>query len=749
MNWAYLKYVSLIFVVSLLACLWVPIPSLEMDYSKILLDKEGQLLAARIAKDEQWRFPIEEEIPEGLKQAIIYFEDQYFDWHFGFNPVSMIKAAAKNFKAKKVVRGGSTLTMQLMRMYRGNQSRTYDQKLIEIMGALKLELLYSKEEILKMWASSAPFGGNTVGASSAAHRYYNRPLSELSTAEYATLAVLPNAPSSVHMSRNVEKLTAKRNSLLKKLWDNNKISKTDYGLAIQEDIYFLDLDLPTHGLHLLDHLIKKHSEQYIFQSTVDRSVQNMAADILQSYSDLYQHDGIENGAVVIIDCESNELVAYVGNTNNKEDKSVRYVDCANAPRSYGSLLKTFLYARAIDQGALLPHELIKDIPTNINGFTPQNFDKKYRGSVPMDMMISHSLNVPAVRVMNYTGGEEFHHMLREQMNFRFLNPKYDHHGLSLILGGGEASLLELSTAYKGLIQNYLGVDYPYGPVKITDLPIDENTDFSFHIASVHHTIQAMKSVNRPREEQNYLKMLGSEIAWKTGTSYGHKDAWSIGSNGKYVLGIWIGNEDGRGVYNLTGGLKAAPILFKIMRQLESGTNFPNISPIANTLEVCVESGRLKGKLCNETKLQDVPIISHRLRACDHHRIIREQQSSNDTLFALSPTEEYFKDKYYGVNPGLSASKNLSDLSIVYPKNDAIISIPKKLNGEYAQLEMIANKLDKASPLFWFVDDEYLTRTDYPHEVSATLQTGYHTVQINDESGNEEIVNFTVEDPSSN
>jgi len=734
----------ILFIVSLVSIFSVEIPSLELDYSRALYDSDGALLSAQLASDEQWRFPIEGDIPEPLAQSILYFEDEHFYKHPGVNPFAIVKAFHDNYKAGRIVRGGSTITMQVMRMFRGNRSRTYTQKIIEIVGAIKLELLYSKADILKMWASVAPFGGNTMGASTASWRYFDRPLQELSSAEYATLAVLPNAPSSIHLNKNRVQLKAKRNRLLKKLMEKQIIDSLDYSLSIEEDLPRQLYKIPQHAIHLLDYLVKKHPGQHIFHTTINARHQSIFKEILQAQSDIYQFDGINNAAGIIIDVAQNEVLAYVGNTKHKGE--MRYVDCVQAPRSFGSLLKPFLYAQAIDEGYFLPNELIKDIPTNFGGFIPKNFDKKFRGTVGMEEMVSKSLNVPAVRVLNYIGLNSFHSMLTQDLKLSHIHQDADHHGLSLILGGAESTMWDLGNAYKGLLLNHKGTEQPFSALRVLRDEQVVLSDFSFHPVAASQTVEAMCSVNRPKEEQHYAKMNGNKIAWKTGTSYGHRDAWSIGSNGKYLVAVWVGNETGEGVYDLTGGKKAAPILFRTLRHFDEGAGIQEEVHACELIEVCKESGMQKGKWCTHTYYEDTPRISHRLRNCDRHQVLASSGNGQDTLFTLTSSEDYYRSQYTGISTKSKIKSHApiqKGLKIIYPEKDAIIVLPKKLDHEYAELKLEANSLNPDNTLFWFVDSQFVTSTKAPHHLSTELAEGIHDLFVNDLHGNSRELNFEI------
>ena len=738
------------FTMLFLVFILIPIPDSNLDYSTVIYDRSGQILSARIASDEQWRFPIEQDLPENLEQAIIYFEDEYFYYHPGFNPVSLLKAIYINAKSKRVVRGGSTITMQLMRMYYGNRTRTYSQKAMELIASLKLELLYSKKEILKMWATMAPFGGNTVGASTASWRYFSRDLNQLSWAEYALLAVLPNAPAALHMSRNTDRLKVKRDRLLRKLNSKGLIDSTELSLAIQEEIAFQQTDLPQNSLHFLNFLKNKFPEKQTFHTTIDPVLQKILSDILEEYSEVYQFDGIQNAAATIIDIHQNEVLAYIGNTKLKGTQ-MRFVDCVQAPRSYGSLLKPFLYAFALDKGYFLPHECIKDIPSNFNGFIPKNFDRKFRGVIPMDQMVSKSLNVPAVRILNYVGMESFHYLLKKDLRLSFINSNPNYHGLSVILGGAESNIWEMSKIYKGLVRNYHQYPNAYNEIKCLQDENEEDHTFSYHPNAAWHTLNAMQSVNRPEEEQNYSKLGGQSVAWKTGTSYGHRDAWAIGCNDRHVVSVWVGNESGKGVYNLTGAIKAGPILFRIMRHLDAPNDIKENISGSEKVQVCSQSGKLKGPLCTKSKDLYIPFHSHDLRQCAQHDIVRTRTETShedyDTLYFLPPVENYYSIQFNGKDFSLSSSsKSLNvpaSVDIVYPENNAILTVPKKLKNEYSEVQLKANSSDSEVTLFWFLNGEFVQKTQTPHHVHVNLEEGEYALLVNDTEGNKDALEFKV------
>ncbi|MCZ2102670.1 MAG: transglycosylase domain-containing protein, partial [Chitinophagales bacterium] len=516
----------------------LPIPNNKPTFSKQLYSADHELISAIVSSEQQWCFPMDEAIPEHLKTCIVLYEDEYIKYHPGVNPISIIKAFFANKQAKRTVRGASTLAMQVMRMRNNNAKRSWSNKIQETVSALKYSLLNRDQTIIRDWCEIAPFGGNTIGIKAAALRYFNRPLDKLSWAEYALLTVMPNGPSTANLTKNRDKLKQKRDLLLKKLNRKGYLNHADLELYLDEDLPEVLREIPQSAYHLLLFLSKKYPDKNIFHTTIQKSIQENTMELLNREGTFLQIDDINNLAAVVIDVQTNQLVAYHGNIRNRQNK-FSYVDIVQSPRSYGSLLKPLLYASALDRGLFLPYELVADIPTAIGDFQPKNFDKKYRGAVPLSDILLQSLNVPAVRLLNYTGLQYFYDLI-SQLNLAYLNRGADHYGLSIILGGGESSLWDLTRLYKGFAQNYLGFPNPYGAVQTLqeEAKQDSKVNLKFSAFAIDYTVKTMADLTRPREEKSWdLYENNYKIAWKTGTSYGHKDAWAIGFNGKYAVGV--------------------------------------------------------------------------------------------------------------------------------------------------------------------------------------------------------------------
>jgi len=747
-----------------LLALW-PLPNYAPAFSRVLYGDDESLLSATTSSEQQWCFPMDEKIPKNLEACIITYEDEYFRFHPGINPVSIIKSWRTNTKAGKIKRGASTIAMQVMRMKNKSKSRTLKNKIYESISAIKYKMIHKNETILRDWCEIAPFGGNTIGIKAASLRYFGRPISHLSWAEYALLAVMPNGPSSANLSLQREKLKTKRDFLLQKLHVNGFFDASELTLYLGEDLPKETKAIPQFAYHALMFLVSKYPNTYVFKSTINSEIQKNTYDLLANESSFLRQDDIRNLASVVIDIKSNTLVAYHGNAPNHASR-FSYVDVAQAPRSYGSLLKPLLYAQAIETAQYLPKELVADIPTAIGEFQPENFDKMYRGAIPLDEMLIQSLNVPAVRVLNTMGLQSFYDLV-SNLQIAYLDKGVDHYGLSIILGGGESSLWDLSRIYKGIARNYAGLPFPFDQIKvIKDQNIISNKNsFAFSPYTMDHTIRTMADLSRPREEKSWqLYGVENKVAWKTGTSYGHKDAWAMGFSGKYMVGVWVGNEGGEGRFGLTGISKAAPVMFKVFNTLPNNTWFAHLPQYTTgeTISVCKESGKLAGPLCTSTEKTKVHITSYKLQNCSYHQEVSLNKEgkivnsncesiifSKKTYFVLPPyIEYYYKQAHpsYTLLPEYDARCLSSGKSckVVYPLDGLKIFLPKETTDKQNVLIAKAYHRNKDAQLYWFIDDIYIKTTNStPHDCVLKILPGNHILTISDNSGNKDVVHFEI------
>ena len=681
----------------------------NVSYSTVVESAEGELLGARIAADGQWRFPPCDTVPERFATAIIQFEDRHFRYHPGVNPVSLVRAARDNIRSGHVVSGGSTITMQVIRLSR-QRERTIWQKMVEAVLATRLELRCSKRRILALYASHAPFGGNVVGLEAASWRYFGRPASELSWGESATLAVLPNSPSTLHLSRGREELLQKRNRLLKRLLDHKDIPLETYNAAIEEPLPEAPLPLPS----LASHYVERCPKGVRTRTGLSLPLQRAVEAAVNRRSDELAQEGIADMAAVVIDNASGAVVAYVGNSSPERERPGRQVDIASSPRSTGSILKPFLYEAALQEGTILPRTLLPDVPVNLSGFAPQNFDRQFYGAVPADEALARSLNVPSVFLLQQYGVPKFHSVLR-QAGLSTITEVPEHYGLSLILGGAEARLDEITAAYSAFVR---------GSAPFTD-PIAR-----------WYTFEALKEVNRPDQLDWRLIRSVRKAAWKTGTSYGFRDAWAVGMTPAYTIGVWAGNAQGQGVPGLVGARTAGPVMFDILNLLPASDEwFPEPdSPSGTYADVCTASGHLAGPDCpSETML--LPAAGIDSDPCHYH-------GSGD--FVLPPAMEWYYRPNHPEYTGAWKASGDAAVQFIYPQSGAVLSLPRQLSGKVEGVVFRAAHHKTDATLWWHLDNTYVGETTFRHEMLLAPEPGRHTLTVVDQDGSTASVRFSVE-----
>lgn len=776
-NFLFKHKVKLTLLLLVLFIYYLSLPKLlfKTPTATVIESVEGELLGAKIASDMQWRFPESESVSIKFMHCITQYEDAFFFKHWGFNPISIVKAYKQNRKARKVVRGGSTLTQQVIRLSRKEKSRTYFEKVKELVLATRLELRYSKNEILALYASHAPFGGNVVGINAAAWRYFGQNAENLSWAENATLAVLPNAPGLITINKNRLELKIKRNRLLKKLFEKQIIDSLTYSLAVQESLPDKTFPLPRIAPHLLEKVKKEHNGKRI-QTSIQLQLQRQLNTLVSRHYKEQKLNHVYNAAAIIINIETRKIVAYVGNTptDKAHQKDVDIIDKA---RSTGSILKPFLYSSLLNAGEILPHTLIADIPTQIAGYKPENFNLEYKGAVPASKALSKSLNIPAVRMLQSYGLQRFYHDL-QNLQLRNISKGADHYGLSLILGGAESNLLDLTNAYASLASTLLHYDLTQGKYYTNELPSlsylnNYKVNFGqltneyalYDAGAIYTTFKALQQVNRPEGEENWEFYDNSKsIAWKTGTSFGFRDAWAIGLNTDYVVGVWVGNADGEGRPGLTGISSAAPLLFSIFDILPDSNWFAIPFDELVKIATCKQSGYRSSEICVEVDSILVPRNSLKTSACPYHQWVHldktesfQVNSSCETLtnmthkswFILPPSQAYYyqlHNPFYKALPPYRTgclSNTASPMEFVGGVDNEQIFLPKDFDERQNSLIIKLNHSQPDSKVFWYLNVNYLTTTQSIHEISIIPKKGTHTVTVVDEFGNELKKSFKI------
>ena len=709
----------------------------NVSYSTVVESAEGELLGARIATDEQWRFPPCDTVPERYATALVQFEDRAFWWHPGVNPVALIRAAVDNARAGHVVSGGSTLTMQVIRLSR-QKERTLWQKAIEAVQATRLEFRYSKKQILALYAAHAPYGGNVMGLEAASWRYFGRPPSELSWAEAATLAILPNAPGTLHLSRGREQLLAKRNRLLARLLEHGDIDTDTYEAALEEPLPGAPLPLPT----LAPHYVNRCPQGQRTRTTLRVQLQKAVSEAVDRRSSDLAAEGVADMAAVVLDNASGAVVAYIGNACMDRERPGMQVDVAASARSTGSILKPFLYAAALQEGVILPRTLLPDIPMNLGGFAPQNFDRQFYGAVPAHEALARSLNVPAVYLLRAYGVPKFHALLQEA-GLSTLTHDAAHYGLSLILGGAEARLDEVTAAYAALVRAYEMPDQVGHDGRAVGHDTLVTPDLIGGLA-IWYTLEALQGVNRPDELDWRLIRSVRKAAWKTGTSYGFRDAWAVGMTPTYTIGVWAGNAQGQGVPGLTGARAAGPVMFDILNLLPAEEEWFE-EPICHTersecisatyAAVCRASGMLAGPECPEKEDLLIPAAGLETDPCPYHK---------DGEFVLPPAMEWYYKPHHPEYTGARKTHQTKEIEFIYPASGSTLTLPRQLNGQVEGVVFRVAHHKNNATLWWHLDQTYVGETRFLHELRLAPAQGKHTLTVVDGEGNTAFVSFSVQ-----
>ncbi|MBK6352690.1 MAG: penicillin-binding protein 1C [Saprospiraceae bacterium] len=750
----------------------------QFCYSAVLLDKHDAFLSAKVACDGQWRFPITKKLPETYKQALIFYEDKNFYRHFGIDPFALVRAFYQNLKNGKVISGASTISMQLARLCLKNKSRSIFTKLEEMYLTIGFEFLYSKEKILQLYSGLAPFGSNVVGLETAIWKYYHKRLEDLSWAEAALFAVLPNQPSMLHLSKNREKLLLKRNRLLRDLNNSIIISQDVYSLSIEEPLPDKPLVLPRNAPHALEYAIKLKGDATIMNSTIDLNLQNEVIRISRNHHRIFKANEIHNLAVLVVENKSGNILAYLGNSMDSSVVRNADVDMVHAPRSSGSVLKPLLLVAMMDLGLVGPGSLVPDIPTLINGFRPENFSRQYSGAVSCREVIQKSLNVPSVLMLKEYGIPVFYANLK-RFGFSHLFRPWEDYGLSLILGGAEVNMADLARTYAYLAhtlnvyqdhqQKYPDFsDYHLRLLK-NEKPhqniLNSNPDLQT-AGAIHHMFQSMRLHGMNQEEFNiHTRNSLSPIALKTGTSFGYKDAWCVGVNPDYTVVVWIGNANGMARPGLIGIQTAAPLMQEIIQLLPAEREWTIPYDDMVFIPVCRQSGFTPGRYCTDIDTQYLPKASKLLKTCTFHqkifldttlnfRVFKdcESQIVEANWFVLPPAMEYF---YASAHPEFKAMPPLREdcrekgaeqfrtLAFIYPNHNAQIMIPVDLDLQKNPMIFKATHRDPGAEIMWFMDNTYIASSNYPFELTFIPPPGRHHFMIMDREGHSSVIKVDV------
>ncbi|NLG83751.1 MAG: penicillin-binding protein 1C [Firmicutes bacterium] len=572
----------------------LPGPALFRPSATLVYDRQGRLLHAFLAADGRWRIntPLREISPH-LQRAVLGYEDRWFYWHPGVNPLALLRALIQNARAGRIVSGGSTITMQIARMMEP-KPRTPAAKIREILRAFQLELRYSKRKLLEIYFNIAPYGGNIEGAAAAAWIYFGKEASQLSLGEAALLAALPNSPTMARPDRNPAQAKAARDRVLRRLLARRIITKKEFTEASSEEIPEGRHPLPRLAPHFCVDLHLDRPGVPRLYTTLDLRLQAMAEDLLRLHLRDLRKEGITNGAIVILENETRAILALVGSGDFHDAAHAGQVNGARALRSPGSALKPFIYALALEKGLITPAHYVEDVPMDFSGYAPENYDRTYSGIVSARAALERSLNLPAIALEQALGKEGLYELLR-RAGIRGLRPRHSY-GLAIAIGGVEITLEDLTALYAMLAD---GGRYAR-PRQLLDEPVAAGIRL-LDPGTAYIITDILTGLRRPDLPTCWEFSSLPRVAWKTGTSYGHRDAWSIGYNPRYTVGVWLGNFSGHGARNLIGAEVAAPILFELMNSLCRGKQIPWFTrpDTVGVRKVCALSGQSPGPYCEE------------------------------------------------------------------------------------------------------------------------------------------------------
>jgi penicillin-binding protein 1C len=732
---------------------------IEISYSQIILADDGTVLHTSLSRDDKWRMKTElSEIVPQLREALIYKEDRYFYYHPGFNPVAIVRALFNNIIHGKKTSGASTITMQVARLLEPKE-RSYGSKFIELFRALQLELKYSKDEILQLYINMVPYGSNIEGVKSASVLYFGRLPNHLSLAQITALTIVPNRPTSLIPGKNNEKIKKERDKWLLRFKEDKIFSGTDIEAALSEPLVAKRSKAPRLIPHLANRLASQYPDKDIIPTFIKISIQQRLEQISYNYIQRTKQRHINNAAVIIINNQTMAVEGYLGSPDFFDNEHSGQVDGIRAIRSPGSALKPLVYAIGFDEGIITPKFILNDVPSDFDGYAPENFDKKFNGKVTVEKALSYSLNIPAVKMLEKITVQKFIQKLKRS-GFKNIAKEERGLGLSTILGGCGVTLEEMAGLYSSFAN--AGKQFQFRYLK-TD-PTSGKAQLLSPMAAYMVT-DILTQITRPDLPNNYLNTYHMPlIAWKTGTSYGRRDAWSIGYNKKYTIAVWTGNFSGEGVPDLTGADIATPLLFEIFNNIDynSANNWFFKPADLKFRFVCPETGLMQGEYCEHTIVDYyIPNISS-AEKCEH---LKPVYISADGRFSYCnvclPEGGYRKKLYPNLSPDLIdfyTSKGISYDAI--PEHNPRCSriqesnAPKILspvnNKEYivekedpAEIALKCTAHNEVKKVFWYINNQFYKEAFVHDKIFIKPTEGKIKISCSDDKGRNTDISIIV------
>ncbi len=759
------------FLIFLLIDLLFPLPPTK-TYSQIIRAEDNSLLCAYLTPDDKWRLKTSlKEIHPDMLKAIIQKEDTWFYWHIGVNPVALVRAIFQNTFSQKRVSGASTITMQLARMA-VPANRTYTTKFKEIFRAFQYEWHFSKTEILEMYLSYLPYGGNIEGVHSASYLYFNRSPEKLSLSQAILLAVIPNRPNSLRLDKNTDEPLQMRNKWIQKFKQKQVFSANILAAAMEEPIPFVRFTIPLQTPQFCNflHIQEKSNE---IKTTLQVKTQTIVQNLLKNHVERVKGFGITNGAVLVIDNQTHNVVAYCGSANFEDAANKGQVNGITALRSPGSALKPIIYALGFDKGLITPMRKLPDVPSNFSGYQPDNFDMKFRGMVTVHTALAYSLNLPPVWLLREVGYNDFLDIL-EKAEFSDIKKRRKKLGYSVALGGCGVTLEEITRFYTSFANG--GKMYPIhylqkeastsSFISLFSAKNEDKAKELFSPAATYLIGNILSDLERPDLPQSYvMDSKIPKIAWKTGTSYGKRDAWSIGFSPKYTVGIWMGNMNGEGAPELTGATVSVPLLIDIFNSIDYNPTKKWFTKPDEVMQrkVCAETGMLQNaELCphiiNDYYIKNVSPLN----VCNLYQSFYVSEQEDMQFCPICLPQEGWKQKNYAVflpevalwmksnhvsapllpphNPKCTAHHTGEGPSIVSPAASHEYYLEK---GQEQQILLQAAADADVSKLHWYINGQFYKTVQAGEAIFYTPTAGNLQVTCVDDKGKRSQVKVKV------
>ena len=741
------------------AWLLLPKPPLldGISFSQCVRDRNGKLLRVTLSADQKFRIwtPLED-ISADLIDATLRYEDKYYAHHPGVNPLALARCALDLLRFHRVTAGGSTITMQLARLRFHLHTRNISGKLEQIIRSVELERHYSKNEILEAYLNLAPYGRNIEGAGAASQIYFDKPASKLSRPEAVALSVIPQSPTrrALHIDRDNHSINLAQSNWYDraKIDSNAEFSMRNFQPRMQTEQKFF-------APHFVQHVLESSHGRDQIITTLDFEKQRAIERRVTGYIASNRNRSIENAAVLLVDTRTMDVLAQVGSADFNNAAINGQVDGTRSPRSPGSTLKPFVYALALEQGLIHPLSILADAPRSFGEYNPENFDREFLGPIRACDALARSRNVPAVELASHVA----HPTLYQFLNTADVHlPKPESfYGLALPLGGAEVSLQDLVRLYAALANN--------GQLRLVRRIENDPVAKSRRILSPEAAFLTLEMLgNVPRPEMNCADGTHSApVYWKTGTSHGFRDAWSIAVFDHYVLGVWVGNFDGRANPAFVGRTAAAPLLFQIIDSLRAAwpePSVPHLPPPGSNLkrvEFCALSGDLPNQFCTQhVEGWFIPGVSP-IKTCDVHREVLVDVASGLRV-PLDDGTRQLRREVYEFWPGEFLTlfeqagiprrvpppflpNNGSELASRSGQKPVIVSPSKKeiVLASTKRIPLRAKAEGDVREIFWFAGKQFVGKAAPNQVVEWTATAGDYEITALDDHGRADSHSVTV------